>query len=65
MHAHILTLLALLSVLLKNSDWECYANTECLCNLYNDTINNIDKINVDGNLKTFQNFLSHHLDQKK
>ena len=30
-----------------------------------DTINNIDEINVDGNLKTFQNFLSHHLDQAR
>ena len=30
--AHIFTLLGLLSVLLKNSDCECYANREYLCN---------------------------------
>ena len=61
--AHILNLLAFLDVLLKNSDWDSFADREYLCNLYNNTINNIDEINVDGNLKTFQNFLSHHLDK--
>jgi len=64
--AHILTLLALTSVLLDKSDWESQTNKEHLVNLYHNTVDQrADAAEIDGDeiLQEFQQLLIHWLDQ--
>ena len=64
--AHILTLLALINVLLQNSEWEAQTNKDHLTKLYQDTVTQIgEAAGMDDNesLRKFQQFLTQELDQ--
>lgn len=64
--AHILTLLALINVLLQNSEWEAQTNKDNLTKLYQDTVTQIgEAAGMDDNesLIKFQQFLTQELDQ--
>ena len=65
-HAHILTLLALICVLLEKSNWESQTNKDHLVNLYQDVVD-LDKsaaeIYEDETLQEFQQFLTLHLEE--
>ena len=65
--AHILTLLALISVLLEKSDKQAnQTDKEHLVNLYQDIVDQDEdatQVKEDETLREFQQFLTHHLEQ--